>query len=459
MLPENFLSRMKSDLGESEYKKFISSYDEEPQKSLRINLLKKGRGNKDLRETLRTFLRDRVAWCDNGYYVDPDDRPGKHAYHEAGLYYIQEASAMAPVQWLDVHPGMKVLDLCAAPGGKSTEIAGVMNNKGFLVSNEPETSRARILSLNIERMGISNTLVTSELPDKLSGIFEGFFDRILVDAPCSGEGMFRKNPEAVTEWSPENVELCAKRQDTILSEAGKMLIPGGIMVYSTCTFSEDENEGSIERFLKSNADYCVVDPDSIMKLPGGFIKHKYGVRIYPHNVKGEGHFFSILKRNGSIPGGLKRVIKSGVIDEAPAGSIKLFREFMKEYLPGTVIPQGVIHSFGDQLYLAPPDMPGLRGLKALRPGLHLGTLKKGRFEPSHALALFVSPDEALLTAEISASDDLSLKYLKGESLQADLLNNGNKKGWCIISIDGFSTGWGKSDGRIIKNHYPKGLRI
>ena len=459
MLPEEFLSRMKSYLEGDEYEAFLSSYDDIPNRSLRINRLKKSSGGKTPEGTLSLILKDRVAWCENGYYYDEDDRPGRHAYHEAGLYYIQEASAMAPVEWLDVRPGMKVLDLCAAPGGKSTEIAGAMENKGLLITNEPEPDRARILSLNIERSSVGNALVTSEMPDRLSGRFEGFFDRILVDAPCSGEGMFRKNPDAVNEWSSANVGYCAERQTGILREAAKMLFPGGIMVYSTCTFSKDENEEMIESFLKENNGFSPVDPDTIKRLPEGFIKTEYGVRIYPHKVRGEGHFFSILKREGDVPGEIKRLSSNGALDRALNADIKLFNDFAHESLPDLVLPEGMIHTFGEQLYLAPEDCPGLRGLKVLRPGLHLGTLKNKRFEPSHALALFISPDEAVLNAEINGSPDLALKYMRGETLPADIINGNGRKGWCIVSVDGYSIGWGKSDGRIIKNHYPRGLRI
>ena len=459
MLPEEFLSRMRSYLEGDEYEAFLSSYDDAPKKSLRINRLKRSSGAKTPEETLSKILKDRVEWCDNGYYVNADDRPGRNAYHEAGLYYIQEASAMAPVKWLDVRPGMKVLDLCAAPGGKSTEIACDMENTGLLVSNEPEPDRARILSLNIERSSIYNALVTSEMPDRLSAGFEGYFDRILVDAPCSGEGMFRKNPEAVNEWSPGSVIYCAKRQAGILKEAAKMLVPGGMMVYSTCTFSRDENEDTIEKFLKENKDYSPVDPGAVRKLPEGFVKSGYGVRIYPHRVKGEGHFFCVLKREGSVPVEIKRLSSKGFICKTPDSDVKLFKDFVRESLPDLNLPEGIIHSFGDQLYLAPKDCPGLSGLKVLRPGLHLGTLKKGRFEPSHALALFVSPDEAALNACINGSPDMALKFMKGETLPAGIISGGDIKGWCIVSVDGYSLGWGKSDGRIIKNHYPRGLRI
>jgi len=459
MLPSEFLSDIRSYLGDEEYSRFLKAAGESPCKSLRINPLKRYSGDVPMEEKLESLLKDRVEWCDNGYYINAEDRPGRHAYHEAGLYYIQEASAMAPVKWLDVRPGMRVLDLCSAPGGKSIEIAGDMDNKGILVSNEPESDRAKILSLNIERCAVGNAIVTSEMPEKLSDIFEGYFDRILIDAPCSGEGMFRKNPDAIAEWSPENVAFCAVRQAGILREGAKMLRPGGIIVYSTCTFSHDENEDVIEGFLRENRDFSLVNPSSVRFLPEGFTETPFGVRLYPHKIKGEGHFFSVLKREGNTPERLGNPVINGGIREASRDSIRLFKGFLEEFLPGMSLPEGIIHSFGDQLYLAPPESPGLKGLRVLRPGLHLGTLKKGRFEPSHALALYSSPDEAFLNAGIPASSGMAEKYLRGETLPAELLDTVEKKGWCTVSVDGFTLGWGKSDGRIIKNHYPKGLRI
>ena len=463
MLPEEFVNRMKDSMDPEEFPIFLRSFEEEAYKSLRINGLKKTL-NPLLPELETAFSLERVPWCEKGYYYDRKTDPGKHPLHEAGLYYIQEASAMAPVPWLDLKKGLKVLDLCSAPGGKSTYIADVMENTGLLVANEPVKNRAKILSLNIERMWIMNTLVTSEMPDKLSELFGAFFDRILVDAPCSGEGMFRKEGPAKEEWSPENVKMCAERQDKILAEAAKMLVPGGIMVYSTCTFSKEEDEGSIERFLAENKDFSLMDPSEIRPLDESWTKTAvstgsgstgYAVRIWPHRSKGEGHFFAVLKREGISPEGMRRISGSGSLKSASNANIKLFEDFRKSFIPGLALKDGIIHSFGDQLYFSNEDMPGTDHLKVLRPGLHLGTIKKDRFEPSHALALFMSADMAAVNHSIESREE-ALKYLKGESLQAD---PGLDNGWCLISYIGCSLGWGKSDGRIIKNHYPKGLRI
>ena len=292
MLPIEFMERMEKMLGH-EYRAFLASYDREKYSSLRYNALK---DNKEEFLQKNLFTLESVPWEENGYYYQNEDKPGKHPYHEAGVYYIQEPSAMAPVHFLNPLPGEMILDLCAAPGGKSTQIGSKMNGQGILFSNEIHPQRAKILSENIERMGIANGIVLNETPDRLSDRFSEFFDKILVDAPCSGEGMFRKNEEATLEWSLENVEICAKRQDEILDCAANMLTPGGKIVFSTCTFSEEENEGSVRRFLDRHTDFSVKKIDALW----GMEQNEYGVRLWPHKVKGEGHFLSVLQKDGII---------------------------------------------------------------------------------------------------------------------------------------------------------------
>ena len=463
MLPEAFVKRIKEELGPEEAEAFFKSFEARPYKALRINRLKKRDVSQEMPDLKKMFSLKETEWYENGCYYEEDTQPGKHPFHEAGAYYIQEASAMVPPLFLDVKPGMRILDLCAAPGGKATEIAELLDNTGLLVANEPDKKRAATLSLNIERLGIGNCIVTNEMPERLSTYFQGFFDRILVDAPCSGEGMFRKNSIAIDEWSEDNVRSCGERQDKILKEASGMLCPGGIMVYSTCTFSKEENEGSIERFLKDNKDFSLPDPEFFCPLPAGFSKsyingvsgEGYAVRIWPHRVKGEGHFFAVLKRDGENSGNNIRVSGTGSLKAADPEALKLFTSFSKEVIPGLRLPEGTIHSFGDQLYFSNSLMPGIRGLKTLRPGLHLGTVRKGRFIPSHALALYIAPHMASVDYVLSSEEE-ALKYLNGESIP---LSDSDKKGFCIVSFSGFSLGWGKSDGRIVKNHYPKGLRI
>ncbi len=466
-LPDDFKKRMRETLGDEEYGVFLASYEMEPLRSMRMNPLKKrraGGGGPDLKDQ---FSLKPVPWCVNGFYYG-DSHPGKHPLHEAGVWYIQEASAMAPPLFMDLKPGLRVLDLCASPGGKSTEIAALMEGRGFLLSNEIIRDRALVLSLNIERMGIKNTLVTNETPERLSACFEGFFDRILVDAPCSGEGMFRKDPKAADEWSTDNVRMCAERQRMILGEAVKMLSPGGLLVYSTCTFSREEDEETASSFLNENEDIFVLDPESLKRIPEGFEKTEIvcddpsrggcGIRIWPHKAGGEGHFFAVFKRTGDIGSNRVRSAGSGALIPAADKEVRMFNDLRNEAFPDLSLPEGICHRFGDQLYLAPEDMPGLSGLKVLRPGLHLGTLKKDRFIPSHSLALFLSPDEVRSFADLESEED-AYRFLKGETLPAEFLTDPAVKGWCLISYAGYSLGWGKSDGRLIKNHYPKGLRV
>lgn len=464
MLPQSFLDRMQQMLG-NEYEAFLQSFEENRHQALRLNALKRGATDLGAAETCFAKLSP-VPWAENGYYYDEEDRPGKHAYHEAGVYYIQEPSAMAPVEFLEVEPGDKVLDLCAAPGGKSTQIAAKLQGKGFLLCNEIHPARAKILSENVERMGIRNACVTNETPAKLAGIFPGYFDKILVDAPCSGEGMFRKNEDACDEWSPENVELCAQRQDEILDCAVTMLRPGGRLVFSTCTFAPAENEGSIDRLLKRNTQMHIVAVD---KTPFGegcdgnptYVNSDNGeltktLRLWPHRLKGEGHFAAVLVKEGSTEaetetyavGGLEKGV--GLKDAAVLEYLKFAKETLKE---DTLTYGGTFLKFGDNLYLAPACMPALKGLKVLRPGLHLGEHKKNRFEPSHALALALAPEEVQNSWNLESKDVTATAYLNGQTFSAE-----GEKGWYLICVDGFSMGWGKLAGNIMKNHYPKGLR-
>jgi len=360
-LPDEYVKRMK-DLFKDEAEAFFESYDSTARRSLRINPLKKEKYEEVSMAEL-PFSITRVPWCEEGFYYEENDTPGKHPLHEAGVYYIQEASAMKPVTLLDVTPGMHVLDLCAAPGGKSTQIGAKLKGEGILITNEPVLSRAKILSENIERMGIVNALVTSSMPWDMADRFEGFFDRILVDAPCSGEGMFRKHPEAIDEWSIENVETCVERQRQILESAHKMLRPGGRMVYSTCTFEVGENEGNMKWFTGNYEDMTLVTSE----------------RMLPHKIEGEGHFVAVLEKKGmgvtSLP---MQGFEKGYIFKQKSDAC-IFDDFLHEvYKEESAIykriESGKLCNFGDMLYLMPEDCPSLKGLKVLRAGLCLGSL-------------------------------------------------------------------------------------
>lgn len=443
-LPKEFTDRMK-ELLKDEWEDFKCSYMNNSCKSLRINRLKKGVSKENYCEILKKAGIDhaeKVEWADDGYYYEDTAYPGKHPYHEAGLYYIQEPSAMSAAALLKPSAGELVLDLCAAPGGKSTQLAAYMEQEGLLIANEIHPARCKILSQNIERMGIANAIVTNEDSSSLKEKFPEFFDKILVDAPCSGEGMFRKNPQAIEEWSPDNVKLCAKRQAEILDNGADMLKCGGVMVYSTCTFSREENEEIIEAFIKRHEDFSI----------------EKQLRLFPHKHKGEGHFVALLKKSGACSeNSLKKEQKNKNTDRKPdKKQLEALKEFTSKALSTHMeqyILSGRLILFGEQLYMLPEDAPSLNGLKVLRAGLHIGEFKKERFEPSHALALFLGKADAKNMEDISLLDGRAEKYLKGETIET-----GISKGWCLVCVDGYSVGWGKAAGRQLKNHYPKGLR-
>ena len=440
MLSELFCARMRTLLGQSS-ENFFASYELPRHAALRFN----PRKTEDL-PNLPFALRP-VPWAPHGYYYDPELRPGLHPYHDAGLYYLQEPSAMAPAALLDPRPGERVLDLCAAPGGKSTQLASAMQGQGLLVCNEIHPKRAQILSGNIERLGFANTLVLNETPQRLSRRFPDWFDRVLVDAPCSGEGMFRKEAAALTDWSVETVKMCAARQLDILLDAAKLLRPGGRLVYSTCTFAPEENEGVIAAFLASRPDYDIEAVEAPYFAPGhpewvdGPQTLSKTFRLWPHLLNGEGHFAAVLRRK---EGGETPCLPELKHEPMP----KEFAAFAKENLPP--LPEGTPLLFGQTLYLAAPGTPDLQGLRVLRSGLELGQLRKGRFEPAHALALWLK--DAGETLSLPSDSQELHRYLHGETLPT------GHKGWTLVQVDGYSLGWGKGAAGILKNHYPKGLR-
>lgn len=455
MLPQEFLDRMRQMLGE-EYPAFVESYEKEKYQALRVNALKAD--CKRLKEEA-VFSLEPVPWEPNGFYYGKEDAPGKHPYHEAGVYYIQEPSAMAPAAYLEAKPGERVLDLCAAPGGKTTQIASYMKGQGILISNEIHPARAKILSENVERMGISNAMVTNESPQKLADTFSEYFDRIMVDAPCSGEGMFRKNEIACEEWSLENVKICAERQDEILDCAASMLKPGGRIVYSTCTFAPAENEGSISRFLERHSDFSIVDAERFKGMEGGVADWvdnpacgiEKTIRLWPNKLHGEGHYVAVIQKDGTCDASYEGYCKNGLQKGISEKECKEYLAFCEDFL--RIKLEGILLKYGDQLYLAPKGMPSTNQLKVLRPGLHLGTMKKNRFEPSHALALSLKPQDAKYVTDFPADGAEIRAYLNGQTL-----NYEGEKGWYLITVDGYSIGWGKLAGGVMKNHYPKGLR-
>ena len=491
-LPRGFTERMRGMLGE-DFEAFCASYQKPAHPSLRANTLKI---TPDKLKEIAPFIGDTVPWQENGFYypADGETRPGKHPLHEAGAYYIQEASAMLPASLCPPVPGERVLDLCAAPGGKTTQLAAALCGEGLLVANEIHPARAAILSQNVERMGVRNAVVVNAAPAELSRKFPVFFDKIVVDAPCSGEGMFRKEADAVTMWSPENVSLCATRQAEILEEAAKMLAPDGYLVYSTCTFAPAENEGAVLAFLSCHPEFEVVlseQPCVVASREAGLLDEgrpewvegfegypaelckqvRYAYRVFPHHCDGEGHFAVLLHKQSGDPAPLRKEDKKKCRKpEKPSGSkgkpnplslaVSLFEDFCREVMGG--VPAWISDTlpclFGDKLYLVPKALCGdtdpteaLKGLRVLRAGLCVGTVVgldrgRGRFEPDHALAL-AGGNRAL-----DVDHEAACAYLKGETIPCSL------RGWYTVSYCGLPLGWGKASDGVMKNHYPKGLR-
>ena len=429
-LPKAFMENIKKQLPENEWEAFFACYEEKPYKGVRLNPLKGGRY---ALKSILPFLGGVVEWEENGFYTD-EEKLGGNPLHFAGAFYSQEPSAMCAAPLLEVKAGEKVLDLCSAPGGKGTQLGCNMDGKGIIVLNEPISSRARILSQNVERMGIKNAVVLNEYPQTLAGKFQGYFDKILVDAPCSGEGMFRKNAdEALGEWSEENVALCAQRQKEILDCATKMLAVGGRLVYSTCTFAVEEDEGQVRDYLQNHPEMRLIKQE----------------KLYPHRVKGEGHFaalFEKAERTGEWDCRLKDMRRS-----ATSSGEKAYREFEKEFFKEKFAFR--VHEVGGVLYELPENVFDWKGLQVLRVGVRLGEVKNGRFEPSHSLATVVKAEECKRVIHLEMDDTRVEKYLRGETIDGEIAN-----GWCLVCVCGLPLGLGKAVNGTVKNHFPKGLR-
>jgi NOL1/NOP2/sun family putative RNA methylase len=458
-IPQEFIDRMKRLLG-AEYEAFIASYQEPRQQGLRVNMCKTN--PKDLLQRVDWSLTP-VPWTKDGFYYPEDVRPAKHPYYHAGLYYIQEPSAMSPAAVLHPQPGEKVLDLCAAPGGKTTQLASMMQGQGVLVTNDNNPNRVKALAKNIELYGITNAIVTNETPDRLANVFPAYFDRILVDAPCSGEGMFRKEPDMVKSWSEQAIETCCEMQREILTDAARMLRPGGWLVYSTCTFAPEENEQMIAEFLEQHPDFSIV-PIALYEgwesgrpewtaNPKEYAAVKGTARLWPHRVKGEGHYVALLQKDAEAKGPSFRHVPCKTASDKELAD---FYAFVKDTLPGWTIledPAWTITLHEDRVFLTSVELPDLRPLRLARQGWLLGTIKKKRFEPSQAFAMGVTKELAARVVDFAADDPDVVRYLKGETLM-----HKTEKGWTLVCVDGFPLGWAKGAGSMLKNMYPAGWR-
>lgn len=452
-LPKLFEDNMTKLLGD-EYELYKSCLDNPMFHGIRINTSKLS-----VEEFLKInpFHLTPVPWCENGFYYDEKlDKPSKHPYYYAGLYYIQEPSAMTPANVLPIEAGDRVLDICAAPGGKSTELAARLNGTGLIVSNDISASRAKALLKNIEVFGIENALITSEPPNKLSERFANYFDKILIDAPCSGEGMFRKSVSMITAWENNGNKLFADLQKNILNEVVKMLKPGGMLLYSTCTFSPMENEQTIDYLLNLDNSLSIAPFDKYKAFDDGHpewsasgnLTLKNCARLWPHRLNGEGHFVCLLKKEGvhakSDYAGDYPIRKNKLSEEAKAFLKKINRSFDENRLELS----------GDKLYYIPESFPAVKGLRILRCGLYMGELKKNRFEPSQSLAMVLKKHEFDNIENISSADERVYRYLKGETIDVQADN-----GWALVCVDGYPLGWGKVNNGTMKNKYLAGWRL
>jgi len=504
-LPEEFLAKMKALLGEAEYSELINSYKEPRYYGLRINTLKI---SVDEFLKISPFKLEKIPWVKDGFYYNGEDNPGKHPYYHAGLYYIQEPSAMLPGEAIAPQPGEKVLDLCAAPGGKTVQMAAAMKGEGILVANDINYDRVKALVKNIELCGIRNAVVTNETPENLSKCFQGYFDRILIDAPCSGEGMFRKDPDAIKSWGKYKCDTCSGIQKEIIEYADIMLKPGGYLLYSTCTFSPEENEKIIDNFIKKYMDYKIIEIQKIDGMESGRPQWASDnnellktVRMWPHRIKGEGHFAALLKKesgnnkelinqcavsqcinqwgsavnienclynNGCSE--IKMDLKAGInskkkdlnekiskqrtkkdTDKDYKEIIDAYRAFEKENL--NIELKGSFKAVGKNLYLTNEEISSLDGIKIAKFGWYLGEVQNNKFEPSHSFVMALKKQDIKNVINLESTSDDLIRYLKGETLIRE-----GVKGYTAICVDGYTIGWAKQINGILKNLYPKGWR-
>ena len=454
-LSEEYLNRMRDLLGEEEFSAYLKSFDEERLYGLRVNAAKV---TPEAFPELVSWDLKPVPWIPNGFYYEGTERPAKDPYYYAGLYYLQEPSAMTPAMLLPVEPGDRVLDLCAAPGGKSTELGVKLAGKGVLISNDISNSRAKALLKNLELWGISNICVTSETPDKLADVFGPWFDKILIDAPCSGEGMFRKDDDMVKSYEERGPVYYSEIQKEITDQAVRMLAPGGLLLYSTCTFSRCEDEEIICHILENHQEMELIRLPLFEGASDG-IGLDGCIRLFPHKIKGEGHFISLLRKNGggaerTAAGSRERSRMEPQGKRASALPTEL-TDFLA--LMNREFDNSRIMIKNDSVYYLPENFVPAKELRYLRTGLLLGELKNKRFEPGQALAMTLHADEFKQTISWKKEDDRVTRYLKGETISLTP-EEGPVKGWCLVCVDGHPLGFAKGTGMALKNKYYPGWR-
>ncbi len=448
-LKEEFLKQYKI-IMKDEFHAFLNGFSLPRSHGLRLNPLKctQYENNPYLKSILR---KHRLV--DHGFYYQKSAQPGRHPYHFAGVYYIQDPSAMMVIENADIEENDVVFDMCAAPGGKSTHILGKLNQTGLLISNDINNKRAKILSENIERMGTTNALVISTDPKLLNKDFYGYFDKVIVDAPCSGEGMFRKDEQTIVDWSLDKVKTCATIQKSLLDTAYHLVKENGLIIYSTCTFSSLENEEVIKDFLTKHQDVTILPTIKNNHIKDGFKPFEKCSRFYFHHFDGEGHFIAKMKKT-AIDKQFKKT-KSKSLKKASQEKTSLLNKYLDTYLNHFTLKHD-IYDFNNHLYTLHYNkpLPNLDDIKIIRYGLHLGEIKKNRFEPSHALALALKPTQVKSVINFQSDCDEVIKYLSGETIYYP----GNQR-YTLLTVDNFSLGWVKQVNNVLKNYYPKGLRI
>ncbi len=462
-LPESFQNKMK-ELLKDEFPDYIACYEEPRYYGLRVNTNKI---SVEEFQKISPFEIRPVPWIENGFYYDGETAaPSRHPYYFAGLYYLQEPSAMTPASRLPIEPGDRVLDVCAAPGGKATELGARLQGIGVLIANDISNSRAKGLLKNIEVFGIGNVLVLSEEPGKLVGYFKEYFDKILIDAPCSGEGMFRKDRKMIKAWEEHGPEFFANLQKSIIIQAAEMLKPGGMMLYSTCTFDGRENEQMVEYLLERHPEFEILSITPYDGFAHGIPEltkskdeaYKRTVRIFPHKMKGEGHFLALLRKRNIRETDLA---KSENEDSSAGRGRKKLPQELEEFFRGITwkLDADRLEIHGERVYYMPCSLPDVRGIRFLRTGLLLGELKKNRFEPSQALAMCLKKEEYGKVLNLKAEDVRISRYLKGETLEVSDVLPETSNGWYLVCVDGYPLGWGKLTRGTMKNKYLPGWRL
>ncbi len=437
---EQFKEQMKN-LLHQEYDDFIKALDEPSKKAFYLNPQKK-----DVISHLNMdYIQPHVVVKD-GFYFDYEHYPlGKSPYYSCGLYYIQEPSAMLVSHFLNVKEDDYVLDMCAAPGGKTCAVASKLGHNGLMIANDFVALRAKILSENIERFGLTNTMVTNCDPVVFANQLPGFFDKIILDAPCSGEGMFRKSDAAIETWSIEKIQECAYIQKNLIDAAMTLLKPGGQLIYSTCTYNTIENEQQVHYMLK-HYDCSLIHLEKSHGMQPG-IQMPEVVRLYPHHYTGEGHFIALIQKNGQDSHKKIKPLKASIHKQ----NQKLVDDFYKQYLK--IPTPSYLYDNNNHIYSIQPHFPELKGIRILRNGLYLGECKKNRFEPSLALALTLKKEDVKQYYSYHENDSHIINYLHGEAIEGS-----NQKGYGVLFVDDYPLSFYKESQHLAKNLYPKGLR-